>query len=117
MRRSARADMARIAHVLAGVTFPAAKWQLIMHAEDYGADATSRYRDVGTATLLRNSEVLYQWELRSIGANEFQGRVTPLPFQPSDNIVFQASCEAPGPTSATGCDVAVLIGGRLVPPA
>ena len=42
MRRSARADMARIAHVLAGVTFPAAKWQLIMHAEDYGADATSR---------------------------------------------------------------------------
>ncbi|HEY3486226.1 MAG TPA: hypothetical protein VGK49_12630 [Ilumatobacteraceae bacterium] len=74
-------------------------------------------RDVGTATLLRNSEVLYEWDLRSIGANEFQGRVTPLPFQPSDNIVFQASCEAPGPTSATGCDVAVLIGGRLVPPA
>lgn len=42
MRRSARADTARIAHVLAGIPFPAAKWQLIMHAEDYGADATSR---------------------------------------------------------------------------
>jgi hypothetical protein len=42
MRRSARADMARIAHVLADVPFPAAKWQLIIHAEDYGADATSR---------------------------------------------------------------------------
>jgi hypothetical protein len=72
--------------------------------------------DVGTATLLRNSEVLYEWDLRSIGANEFQGRVTPLPFQPADNIVFQASCESAGPTSATGCEIAVLLGGLLVPP-
>ena len=42
MRRSSRADVARVRHVLAGVTFPAAKWQLIIHAEDYGADATTR---------------------------------------------------------------------------
>jgi hypothetical protein len=71
--------------------------------------------DLGTATLLRNSEVLYQWDLGSIGANEFQGRVTPLPFQPADNIVFQVACEGAGPAAATGCDVAVLLGGRLVP--
>lgn len=41
-RRSMRADAARIGHVLAGLEFPAAKWQLVMHAEDYGADATTR---------------------------------------------------------------------------
>jgi hypothetical protein len=41
-RRSPRADAQRISQVLAGITFPAAKWQLIMHAEDYGADAATR---------------------------------------------------------------------------
>ncbi|MBW0136186.1 DUF2795 domain-containing protein [Pseudonocardia abyssalis] len=35
-------DIQRIRHVLAGVAFPAAKWQLIIHAEDYGADASTR---------------------------------------------------------------------------
>lgn len=38
-RRSLRADVLRLGHVLAGLAFPAAKWQLIMHAEAYGADA------------------------------------------------------------------------------
>jgi hypothetical protein len=37
-----RADTVRLAHVLSGVPFPAAKWQLVIQAEDYGADARSR---------------------------------------------------------------------------
>jgi hypothetical protein len=32
----------RVAQVLAGMAFPAAKWQLVMEAEEYGADATTR---------------------------------------------------------------------------
>jgi len=42
MRQGNAVDVQRIRYVLAGVTFPAAKWQLIMHAEDYGADAATR---------------------------------------------------------------------------
>lgn len=42
MRSNDRADIARVSQVLAGVPFPAAKWQLIIHGEDYGADATTR---------------------------------------------------------------------------
>ena len=42
MRRNVRADIARVRHVLADVPFPAAKWQLIIHAEDYGADSGTR---------------------------------------------------------------------------
>lgn len=41
-RRNPRADVRRLSYVLAGIPFPAAKWQLIMHAEEYGADAASR---------------------------------------------------------------------------
>ena len=41
-------------------------------------------------------------------ANEFQPRVSPLPFAPSDNIVLSVSCEAAGKPSGTGCEVAVL---------
>jgi hypothetical protein len=41
-RRSLRADTQRISQVLAGLDFPAAKWQLIMYAEEYGADSTTR---------------------------------------------------------------------------
>lgn len=40
--RNPRADVQRISQVLAGIPFPAAKWQLIMEAEDYGADAATR---------------------------------------------------------------------------
>jgi hypothetical protein len=47
-------------------------------------------------------------------ANEFQPRVSPLPFAPSDNIVLSVACEAAGKPSGTGCEVAVLIGGMLV---
>jgi hypothetical protein len=41
-RRSPRGDVERIGQVLAGLEFPAAKWQLIMFAEEYGADAETR---------------------------------------------------------------------------
>jgi hypothetical protein len=41
-RRSPRAAVQRLGQVLHGLAFPAAKWQLIMHAEDYGADSGSR---------------------------------------------------------------------------
>lgn len=42
VRRGTQADVQRVRHVLAGLAFPAAKWQLIIHAEDYGADARTR---------------------------------------------------------------------------
>lgn len=42
MGRGTPADIQRIRHVLTGVSFPAAKWQLIIHAEEYGADARTR---------------------------------------------------------------------------
>jgi hypothetical protein len=72
--------------------------------------------DLGTAQLLRNGDVLYTWDLGAMNsANEFQPRVSPLPFAPSDNIVLSVSCEAAGKPSGTGCDVAVLLGGTLVP--
>ncbi|NMI02063.1 DUF2795 domain-containing protein [Pseudonocardia acidicola] len=41
-RKSPKADTTRIGQVLAGCDFPAAKWQLIAHAEHYGADAGTR---------------------------------------------------------------------------
>lgn len=37
-----RDDAQRISQVLAGLPFPAAKWQIVMQAEDYGADAATR---------------------------------------------------------------------------
>ena len=72
--------------------------------------------DLGTAQLLRNGDVLYTWDLGAMNsANEFQPRVSPLPFAPSDNIVLAVTCEAAGKPSGTGCEVAVLLGGTLVP--
>ena len=35
-------DAERLTQVLDGVAYPAAKWQLIMYAEEYGADAATR---------------------------------------------------------------------------
>jgi hypothetical protein len=72
--------------------------------------------DLGTAQLLRNGELLYTWDLGAMNsANEFQPRISPLPFAPSDNIVLSVACEAAGKPSGTGCDVAVLMTGMLVP--
>ena len=73
--------------------------------------------DLGEAQLLRNGDVLYEWDLAAMNnANEFQPRVTCLPFEPSDNIVLSVACEAAGDPSGTGCEVAVLLGGVLIPP-
>jgi hypothetical protein len=72
--------------------------------------------DIGTAQLLRNGDVLYEIDLGAMNsANEFQPRVTPIPFDPNDNLVLAVSCLAAGRTSGTGCEIAVLLGGRLVP--
>lgn len=72
--------------------------------------------DLGTAQLLRNGDVLYEIDLGAMNsANEFQPRVTPIPFAPNDNLVLAVDCLAAGKTSGTGCEIAVLIGGRLLP--
>lgn len=70
---------------------------------------------LGTATLLRDDEVLYEWDLGQMSAaNEFQPRLTPLPIGPGSEIVFRASCGSAGSPDATGCETAVLLAGRLV---
>lgn len=72
--------------------------------------------DIGTAQLLRNSELLYTWDLAEMSsANEFQPRITCLPFEPGDDVVLSVTCEEAGLASSTGCDVAVLLGGVLNP--
>lgn len=72
--------------------------------------------DLGTAQLLRNSDVLYEWDLGSMNsANEFQPRVSPLPFEPGDNVVLAVDCQVAGQTTGTGCEVSALLGGELVP--
>lgn len=48
-RRNERADIERISQVLAGIPWPAAKWQLLSHAEEYGADASTRAQLWGLA--------------------------------------------------------------------
>jgi hypothetical protein len=74
-------------------------------------------RDLGTAALLQNGDnTLYEWNLAQLQSNnEFQPRVTPLVFQPSDTIVLQATCEGAGSTVSTGCSIAVLLSGELRP--
>lgn len=37
-----RSDADRVAQTLEGIGYPAAKWQLIMQAEEYGADTATR---------------------------------------------------------------------------
>jgi hypothetical protein len=72
--------------------------------------------DLGTAQLLRNGDILYEWDLGSMtSANEFQPRITPIPFEPSDNIVLAVDCQVAGETTGTGCQISVLLGGRLLP--
>lgn len=72
--------------------------------------------DLGTAQLLRNGDILYEWDLGSMtSANEFQPRITPIPFGPADNIVLAVECEVAGETTGTGCQISVLLGGVLLP--
>ena len=56
-RAQLHADVQRITQVLAGLDYPAARWQVLAEADHYGADAGSRqqlhalpsltYRDLG----------------------------------------------------------------------
>ncbi len=71
--------------------------------------------DLGTAQLLHNSDVIYTWDLATVAGNQFEPRITCLPFQPSDNIVLSVRCDAVGDTAGTGCQVAVLLTGLLTP--
>ena len=72
--------------------------------------------DLGTAQLLRNGDVLYEIDLGEMNsANEFQPRITPIPFEPNDNVVLVIDCLAAGRPSGTGCEIAALLGGRLLP--
>ncbi|MHA6629605.1 DUF2795 domain-containing protein [Pseudonocardia sichuanensis] len=41
-RSDSRSDVERLSQVLTGTRYPAAKWQLIMQAEEYGADVATR---------------------------------------------------------------------------
>lgn len=71
--------------------------------------------DLGTAQLLRNGDILYEIDLGEMNsANEFQPRITPIPFEPNDNVVLAIDCLAAGKPSGTGCEIAALLGGRLV---
>ena len=72
--------------------------------------------DLGTATLSRGDDVIYEWALGVMStANEFQPRVSPIELDPGDTIVLAVDCDGSGTASGTGCDVAVLITGILVP--
>ena len=72
--------------------------------------------DLGLATLLRDDAVLYEWDLGQMNsANEFQPRISPLSFQPGENLVLRVDCEASGRTDGTGCEVSVLLTGTLIP--
>ena len=72
--------------------------------------------DLGTAQLLRNGDVLYTWDLR----RDEQRQRVPAACQPAAvRTVRQhralGRCEAAGKPSGTGCEIAVLMGGTLVP--
>ena len=41
-RRDSREDVRRIGQVLDGLSFPAARWQVLAQADHYGADSVSR---------------------------------------------------------------------------
>ncbi|WP_158228011.1 DUF2795 domain-containing protein [Pseudonocardia sp. MH-G8] len=41
-RSNYRSDVERLSQILTGTPYPAAKWQLIMQAEEYGADIATR---------------------------------------------------------------------------
>jgi hypothetical protein len=74
--------------------------------------------DSGAAIMLRNAEPLYQWDLGAMTApNEFQPRITPIPFGPGEAIVLDVRCDATGLPTSTACDIAVLVSGRVLPAA
>ena len=80
--------------------------------------STDRTAEIARDVAAADPRVRYrrhEWNLGAMNsANEFQPRVSPLPFEPSDNIVLSVSCEAAGEPSGTGCEISVLLGGNLV---
>lgn len=77
----------------------------------------NRSADVGTASLLLDDQVLYEWDLAVMGQpNEFQPRLTPIPVEPGQRLAFRVTCEVVGDPTVGTCDVAVLLGGRIVTP-
>jgi hypothetical protein len=46
-RRDHRADVERIGQVLDGLSFPAARWQVIAQADHYGSDSVTRAQLIG----------------------------------------------------------------------
>jgi hypothetical protein len=74
-----RDNVERMSQVLAGMAFPAAKWQLVMQAEAYGADAESR------AELWALSTGIYP-DLRSVldavAAADHLRAIAPRPTRP-----------------------------------
>lgn len=72
--------------------------------------------DLGMASLLIDDEVLYEWDLGAMNnANEYQPRNSPIELDPGDNIVFSVDCDGSGRSAGTGCEIAVLLTGILVP--
>lgn len=85
-------DTERVSQVLAGMVFPAAKWQLVMHAEAYGADAATRaelwalptgsYADLKSVleavAAARRERANLLHRSRPAGARPIPGRVRPL---------------------------------------
>lgn len=71
--------------------------------------------DLGEAVLLRNDEVLYVWDLAVIGNNDFQGRITGVPFAAGDAATLRARCDGTGVTTNNTCEIALLLGGLATP--
>jgi hypothetical protein len=82
-------DTERVSQVLAGMVYPAAKWQLVMQAEAYGADAATRAElwalPTGTYADLRSvldagaaGRATRLHRARRGGARPIPGRVRPL---------------------------------------
>lgn len=70
--------------------------------------------DDGRARLTRGEDVLYEWDLGAmVVGNDFQPRISALPFEAGDEISLSVDCVAVGDPAATSCDVAVLLTGTL----
>jgi hypothetical protein len=70
--------------------------------------------DLGRATLLRNDEIIYEWDLSLMSMpNEYQPRQSPLPIDPGATVAMRISCEGAGSMDSDGCQIAVLLGGTL----
>jgi hypothetical protein len=85
----------RVSQVLAGVAFPAARWQLVMHAEEYGADAATRAQlwALRVRTYADLTAVLHAMGLDGAPVP------TDLPRRPLDYGATDSGCAGGDPTS------------------